>query len=286
MPLTIYIDGEPAPHANMDDFDLGILSGGSNQHAQAVYLPVLPLEKWSSHDFHQVPAQEDHHRPIDVLYRSSNCTPQREALATKLRQAVEAQGLRFVATGACTAGGERDMQWEQHTGWGECKECTEAKMIVAFENFTEGQDYLSEKPFLGWRHGSVPLYKGNGQRLMRQIGINQAAMVDADAFADDEAFVARVVELAQQPDQLAPLQSTAPLLPDHDLHSLAALQKVAHERQLPQLPSDAAVYIDNAKTPRWEEMARALGATNFRQVTQEQEADVVITSCCGWNRSD
>jgi hypothetical protein len=40
------------------------------------------------------------HRPIDVLYRSSNCTPWPEALATKLRRALE-RGLRFVATGRC-----------------------------------------------------------------------------------------------------------------------------------------------------------------------------------------
>jgi len=52
-----------------------------------------------THNFHSAPVGKAH-RPIDVLYRSSNCTPWPEALATKLRRALE-RGLRFVATGRC-----------------------------------------------------------------------------------------------------------------------------------------------------------------------------------------
>ena len=104
--MRIYIEGEPTNHTDMAPFDLAILAGGANLHDNAVYLPLLPLEKWSHLDFHAAsvgkPAAE---RSIDVLYRSSNCTEEREKLATAVREGVEAENLSFVATGACTAGG-------------------------------------------------------------------------------------------------------------------------------------------------------------------------------------
>ncbi len=284
-PLKILIDGEPTQKDRVEDYDIAILAGGSNHFPQGVHLPLLALEK-TTHNFHHAPVgKKPSERPIDVLYRSSNCTPWREKLATELRQALERENLRFVATGKCTAGGTQDTSYEKNQGWGVCSECEDAKMMISFENFSEGRHYLSEKPFLGWQHGSIPLYKGNGQSLMREVGILPESMVDAGSFADDHAFVDHVVALAKDPARLEALQRIAPLKEGQDLRSTEPLRQLASRRGITPLADDARVFIDNLNTPLWEEITRTLGATRYRQVHSEEEADLVMKTCCGWSRT-
>ena len=74
------------------------------------HLPLLPLEAVEDDEWAFPPANlsdtttfDD--RPIDLLHQLSNCTPQREKLATTFRREMERQGLNFVAAGRCTAGG-------------------------------------------------------------------------------------------------------------------------------------------------------------------------------------
>ena len=210
--MRIYIEGEPTNHADIESFDLAIVAGGANLHDNAVHLPLLPLEKWSHLDFHAAPVGKPAaQRSIDILYRSSHCTDEREKLATAVREGAEAAGLSFVASGACTAGGER--QAFDNDGWGHCQECQDAKMVIAFENFSPGAEYLSEKPFLAWAHGAVPLYHGNGQALMDGAGLRRDCLVDARDFEDTSAFVRRVVELAKDPERLDAMRGTAPWSP-------------------------------------------------------------------------
>ena len=278
--MRIYIEGEPTNRVDLASFDLAIVAGGANLHDNAVYLPLLPLEKWSHLDFHAAPVGKPAaERHIDVLYRSSNCTEEREKLATALREGLEAENLSFVATGTCTAGGER--QEFDNDGWGHCKECLDAKMVIAFENFDPDAEYLSEKPFLGWAHGAVPLYHGNGQALMDGVGLRRSSMVDATSFEDTGAFVRRVVELAKDPRQLDAMRGTAPLAQGARLADTAPLRKFARE-----LPSPTRVYIDNPSTPAWEEVVKALGGSHLRQVEQSEKADVEIHTCCGWSRAE
>jgi hypothetical protein len=56
--------------------------------------------------------------------------------------------------------------------WGGCAECEESKVVVAFENFSEGYSYLSEKPFLPLETGALGIYIGNGIDLLQDAGVN------------------------------------------------------------------------------------------------------------------
>ena len=277
--MRIYIEGEPTNHADIESFDLAIVAGGANLHDNAVHLPLLPLEKWSHLDFHAAPVGKPAaQRSIDILYRSSHCTDEREKLATAVREGAEAAGLSFVASGACTAGGER--QAFDNDGWGHCQECQDAKMVIAFENFSPGAEYLSEKPFLAWAHGAVPLYHGNGQALMDGAGLRRDCLVDARDFEDTSAFVRRVVELAKDPERLDAMRGTAPLESDARLEDMAPLRALAAR----ELPSPTRVYIDNPRTPAWEAVVEAVGGSDVIRVEESEDADIEIQTCCGWNR--
>ena len=283
MTIRIYVDGEPTAHSDPEKHDIAVLSGGANLHKNAVYMPILALQNTDDKEFHRSPVGKPaRERPIDVLYRSSNCTPRREALAGELRRALEAEGLRFVATGSCVAGGRRDTSYSNEPSWGVCAECDLAKMMVSFENYTGDHQYLSEKPFIAWAHGSVPLYDGNGQKLMKEIGVQKDSLLDTQSFSSDKAFVEHVVQLAKHPERLEPLRRVDPLAPGRDLGDLEPVRKLASRRGLPRLARDARVYIDNPHTPLWREVARSLGAADFRREGDPGRADLVVRTCCGF----
>ena len=138
--FVIQVDGEPSPQRSMARADLHLLAGGSNLSPKAFYCPLLIQEKGWTFSQRGKPMRQ---RPIDVLYRSSNCVPEREALVSTLRQYVEDAGFNFVASGKCVAGGNRSPSAAGSRNWGECNECQDAKMIVSFENYADGLEYLS-----------------------------------------------------------------------------------------------------------------------------------------------
>jgi len=152
--FRILVDGERYPGVvrlpplNLSAYQLGVFTGGSNLHPNAVYLPLLALEKeLALAGGVGKPAAA---RGIDLLYRSSWCTGPRERLATQLRRAAEAAGLRFVSAGRCTAGADPRQSagpGARRTpgGWDVCDECADAKLVLAFEKFEHGKSYLSEK---------------------------------------------------------------------------------------------------------------------------------------------
>lgn len=200
--FVIQVDGEPRPQRSMATADLHLLAGGSNLSPKAFFCPLLIQEKGWTFSHRGKPMSQ---RSIDVLYRSSNCVPEREALVSTLRKCVEDAGFNFVATGKCVAGGHRTELAGASRDWGECKECQDAKMIVSFENYTDGLAYLSEKPFLPLEFGAVPLYHGNGQSLMHACGVNAARLIDASTFPDYSLFCQHVVDMLMSPWRLQEL---------------------------------------------------------------------------------
>jgi len=139
-------------------------------------------------------------RPIDVLYQSSRCEERREQLVGVVRRALEAAVLVFEYTGLCTGGSQKP---RLVAAGGPEAAIRKAKMVVAFERFQPGMEYLSEKPFLPVRFGAVPLYYGNGQRLAASQGVDVLPWIDRADSPSDEAFAERVVTLARDlPDAL------------------------------------------------------------------------------------
>ena len=125
----------------------------------------------------------------------------------------------------------------------------------------------------------MPVYFGNGQPLMDEIGLNRRTLVDRAAFGNDAAFVDEVVRLAQHPDELDAMRALRVLQSGRALDDFHALAPFAAALQ-----PDARVYIDNPRIPLWERIIRMLGATGFSVVHSEADADVMVHSCCGWDR--
>jgi hypothetical protein len=130
--------------------------------------------------------------------------PEREKLVSTLRQCVEAAGFTFVASGKCSAGGGT-VQRAENRNWGICDECKDAKMIVSFEHFAAGFQYLSEKPFLPLEFGAIPLYHGNGQSFMDACGLNTKRLIDVSHFPTYSLFCQHVVDMLKLPSRLQAL---------------------------------------------------------------------------------
>ena len=280
--FTVQVDGEPVARNDPSRFDLNILAGGSNLHARSHHLPLLALEKQWTFESKGKPMDQ---RSIDVLYRSSNCTGRREEMAASLRKKVEANGFKFVSTGKCSAGATRDessVAQSATTNWGECPECDDAKMIVAFENYANGGDYLSEKAYLPAQHGAIPLYEGNGLHLYRRSGMNAARMIvhsgDTAVFEDD------VIGTLQSKEKLNKLYEldvgTPSLLPD--LNRIR--QQTCTDPKLNKLRSRDTVRVySETRIPdmeNWLPVALCLEAKPFAFSDKKGDADVHVSGCC------
>lgn len=199
--FILHVDGEPVAQSAFRSLaNMHLLTGGLSQAANTHYCPLLLQEKGWTFENKYLPMKQ---RSIDVLYRISNCVPEREQLASQLRSYVESAGFSFVSTGKCLAGKHESERTYRSDGddWGICNECKHAKLIVSFENSSPGT-YLSEKPFLAIEHGAIPLYNGNGQELMRESGVNMGRVVDTSDFDNYDQFCKYVVELLRSPEKL------------------------------------------------------------------------------------
>ena len=226
MVFTINADAEPIPNSTKAQHaattDLNIFAGGSNVYPNAFYLPLDVVDKIveehpekGAHRAKMTPfgntGKPITERETDVLYRSSNCTPEREKLAAAVKKEVEARGMTFVSAGRCKAGDtpldrakwvRQKKQRGDDRGWAACPECDDAKMMIAFENYSEGFDYLCEKPFLAAVAGAIPLYDGNGLHLFEQVGMNSERMLVRGKDDDPAAFAKRVADVLQDPHEL------------------------------------------------------------------------------------
>jgi len=192
---NMFLNGQGLPR-----HDLLLLTGGSNLYEDAAYLPFVANPYLE--DALPVLAQPvEEERNIDVLYRSSHCAREhsRDALASAVRVALERRNLTFRATGLCKAGGHGAEIVGDGKGVGAwvqgCSECARSKVVLALESCLEGADYLSEKIYLATSYGAILAYRGNGQRLLDQIGFNRDAMIDRATFASDQDFAEYISKL-------------------------------------------------------------------------------------------
>ena len=213
----IHVDGEPVPHARAEFSDLAILSGGANLYDHAFYLPLLALEKkWTFLRKHR--SWDD--RPIDIFMRTSNCTRPRIELMSEICRIAQDQGIVVAIGGKCgvnckTPAYQHDYKpGEASQDWGECEACEESKVVMAFENFSEGYEYLSEKPFLPLEMGSLGIYIGNGIELLKECGINVADKFIFTGSSYDisqaSSIVKTVKDLITNPGKAAGIMETNP----------------------------------------------------------------------------
>ena len=161
---------------------------------------------------------------------------------------MESRGLNFVAAGRCTAGGaareEGAKETSRHQGWSACANCKDAKFVAAFENYTEGLEYASEKPWLPEQSGAIAVYDGNGHDLLRS-GFNTDRMVQRQAGESDEAFAARFAHLlvddnGSEARRLHALPSGKPTL---DLNPIAEYVSKHPKYEALQSQSEIVVYV-------------------------------------------
>ena len=134
-------------------------------------------------------------RDIDILYRSSRCKgkvgEKRHSMVEVIAEKAEAAGLNFVSSGKCETKHGKNIRSssKKMQDWARCDECTDSKIILAFERFDEGHPYLSEKANLAFQHGAVPAYHGNGTQIMENIiGIDSQSYLNlSDLNAEDAA---------------------------------------------------------------------------------------------------
>jgi hypothetical protein len=195
----VQISGEPIPVRRPERFHLNILAGGASGYANnSFYLPFLLWEPAWSFNKSRKPLRL---RKYDVLYRSSGCLGWRDELASRIQQIIERNGYSFVVAGKCGDQSRRTNSEDDEQGWGSCGVCEEAKVVLAFENYTPGVEYLSEKPFLALEFGGVAAYCGNGQRLLRDLGTNVDKLIDVTGNVPEVA-AERVLRLLQNHQEL------------------------------------------------------------------------------------
>ena len=292
--FSIYLDGEPLAHASPASYDLCILSGGASLHANAFYLPLLPLEgEWTF----PAPTDNINARPIDVLYRSSlHCHLRRNQFARRIRTECEDHGFIFEAAGACTVGGRRYTDTSEEHHWAACHVCRESKVILALENFSPGHAYMSEKPFLGLEHGALVAYVGNGQELMNECGVNLEKFVfmgDDYSAASADAAARDIVSALRNPEKLRKAQVAPSFMNETlsletmDVCSVKAFCDSNHKLQIMCQQGDLKYFVEDRIGlskhfcgERGEALlSRMLGVTVTR-ATQKEDASVVISSCC------
>ncbi len=278
-PYRVQLDGEPVPNANPNDFDLSILVGGANVHPNAYFVPLLQRE------LIQAAPQQDvsmGQRDIDVLYRSSNCTADRETRVRVVREAVEEAGFTFAATGSCVAGGTHSHHNAADGHWSSCPECQRAKTMIAFENFTPGFTYLSEKPFLPGHYGAIPLYHGNGYKELQSCGFNTDRMLVHKG--DDQAFAIEVVGLLQNPERLEALAKLS--VGDINLNLDDVRRTTCQDAQLKAIREQPQVCIRTPFTAesQFETFLPELLCLDRAKVTYScEKPDIEVEGCC-WPR--
>jgi hypothetical protein len=295
--MCVQMDGEPRPRLSPSLFDVNLLVVRSSNFRRSFFLPTLSYNLLHEIYNPEATGSPAINRPIDVLYRSSNCAPRREALASSIRVALDAEGLNFTYTGKCKAGAngpnrgslgpDNRAMIEQVNVWESCPECAQAKMMIAFENYDvlSEDEYLSEKPFLPLVYGALPLYEGSGQLLMREMGINPKKMLDRAVFESDGDFVREIVRLAKSPLEIDRVQTAEDVFlkghsPDFDL---SEIRKYTCTLPLSKktMPVKIFMSMDNhfkkgrERISDW--LKDALCFVSAAHVQEAAEADVVLT---------
>jgi len=134
-----------------------------------------------------------------MLYQSSNCDARREQFAETVRRVFEAEKLRFEYSGKCTAGSSRrQFKLPEYKA-----ELSTKLMISMSREQTSDSEALDEKLLLPIIHGAaLPLYKGTGSRLAKELGYPMDAIINRANYASDGEAAKAAAKLAKDPKEL------------------------------------------------------------------------------------
>lgn len=146
-------------------------------------------------------------RPIDFLYVSSNCNPRREAMAAFIRARLIAENLTWAYGGRCTAGAPRSMasphQGQRRRNEGHKDVAASKTMLSMSRSQDPALESLDEKLGLPVLYGAtIPVYIGNGHRLIKEAKYPEGVIFDRNNFASDERFVVALVALLKNNTEL------------------------------------------------------------------------------------
>ena len=79
--------------------------------------------------------------------------------------------------------------------------------MISFERFYHNMDYLSEKLFIPFEYGAIPVYMGNGHSIMDLLTVNRRAFVDAKNYRTVDLLADELVRLLQHPVELQQMQN-------------------------------------------------------------------------------
>lgn len=248
-PLHLLLWGEPGEVADeLVGSDLTIMTelGRDVARRDVFWLPInsQPSERdneWAGADR---PIRE---RPIDVLYRSSNCDPERERFVSVIRSAVVSSGYTFERDGRCRGGGP----WlsRRYVSPDGVDPGFESKTMVAMSRIQDwGHEALDEKLILPLKYGSIPLYSGTGLRLASIAGYPpSSSWLSRSSYPTESAYVAGIIDLLGSETRMEKMRSLS-------LHSLptsyncTAVSSYASSLSL-SLPSRPTVLIRSLLTP-------------------------------------
>lgn len=204
-PLYLLFWGEPGspPIHPGTSFDLTMvteLAPGDNERG-TFWLPLnswpgitdsTEEDIWKIEKFASIPIKE---RPIDVLYRSSNCDPSRERAVSKIRHSVESQGYRFERDGRCRGG--KPLWSRRYNSPIGRDPGFESKTMIAMSRIQDwGHEALDEKLSLPMKYGSIPLYSGTGLRLANHANYPpSSSWLSRSSYETDDGFIEGITEL-------------------------------------------------------------------------------------------
>lgn len=297
-PYRIYVDGEPggASRATISSkkYDLILCVEISTTHniPNVLFTPIVTQGIVTNIQNIHIDHTRSSLRPIDVLYTSSNCNKERDAIVATVRVALERVGLRFEYNGKCSAGSKKGRYTVTRPIHGLPGHAAyDAKMMIAMsrsvDNTTESLDEKLAKPML---YGAIPLYKGTGQRLARVHGF-PTSYIDHRNYQSDQHFANTVIELVKDTKRIDAMQTKNTKHKWDKIHHHEANKYI--ELHPPSWLKDVhngviTVYM-KSKHPEIREtflyaiqsIFGTVGGTNYTvQWGRRGESDIEIEQCC------
>jgi hypothetical protein len=307
--VLIHASGEPEAFDG-GCADLRLLAGGANVLRDRSFYSTMLVkhvtESIVSPAFDPRVLRPMKDRKIDVLYRSRNCDAKREAFAGKLRSRIEVAGYTFVANGECQGVGYSHKvlpksEWSKGE-FGDLDEGENVKIMLAFERFTPGLDYLSEKLFTPLTKGAIPAYFGNGHRHLQLLGVNPARILDRFKYATDDAFIQAIIHLLGDMDRMEKMKNEPVFLNlnasrarlsfwnDPKLHGIQGnpeliqytmtspkFESIRHRREITWHLS-GSIFAGSEKKDR--DFFRLAFNSTARRVQDKEIAHVEVNTCC------
>lgn len=164
------------------------------QNNKEIYIPFLV---W----YNTITEREFTHnnRERFLAYTASNCIPFRE----KMFQAIKNQNPNAEALGKCSNPSKKPFpgNWQDLY-----KKYSEYNFALVMENHKHS-GYVTEKIFIAFRAGAIPIYWGDTKTLEEVFNINPKAYINVNNFNNTEEVADFIVKLNNDKDKMAQMRA-------------------------------------------------------------------------------